>query len=66
MFVLPKQPQVVVVSNASKSNAWVEEMVELVVSKNKSPKKARLVELIFSPFTKISILLQYATIYSIC
>ena len=65
MFEL-QQAQAVVVNNASNSNAWVEEIVEFVVSKNKSPKNARLVVFIITPFTYNTILLQYATFYAIC
>ena len=65
MFEL-QQAQAVVVNNASNSNAWVDEIVEFVVSKNKSPKNARLVVFIITPFTYNTILLQYATFYAIC
>ena len=65
MFEL-QQTQAVVVNNASNSNAWVDEIVEFVVSKNKSPKNARLVVFIITPFTYNTILLQYATFYAIC
>ncbi len=52
MSVVQLQPQVAVVSRVKSSNACVDDIVEFVVSKNKSPKKTRLVEFIFYSFYK--------------
>ena len=52
--------------NADNIEVQVDEIVEFVVSKNKSPKNARLVVFIITPFTYNTILLQYATFYAIC
>ena len=46
------QLQAVVVSRVKSSNACVDDIVEFVVSKNKRPKKTRLVVFIFYSFYK--------------